>query len=112
MSQDVHTPPVIASVFLKLDARRIQPLHLPPGAGRNSPHGRGRRQTGPRARQFGRLTPSTDASMTFPVLLSIKLTGCSPGHRLRAWSLELTCIPASVSKARSQGEFHENVPGK
>ena len=47
VSQDVHTPCVIASVFLKLDARRIASAACRLAPAGDSPHGRGRRQIGP-----------------------------------------------------------------
>ncbi len=47
VSQDVHTPRVIASVFLKLDAWRSSSASCRRAPAGDSPHGRGRRQTGP-----------------------------------------------------------------
>ena len=63
LSQDVHTPGVIASVFLKRDARRTTLCFVRRTPAGDSPHGRGRRQTGPWSPAIRTLDVLTDALM-------------------------------------------------
>ena len=111
MSQDVHTPRVIASVFLKLDARRtflhFSAWRLPGTLRMDEEDGR----PGPRARQLGRVDVLTDAS-TSSLCSPPTTSGFQPGRVLRFLvpaHPQQQCIRIHI---RLKENCYENVPGK